>query len=137
MDALTLWQLKHRWLRVALPVLLIWGLVVLRFNWLRSSFRWLSLLWQTTRPEGERNNPQLASRLYAELMRVLAKRGFLRPEGQTPREFAASLALQTSLAPMVREFTDIYAQARFGGAPFDALRLHKLIEQVRATPLPR
>jgi protein-glutamine gamma-glutamyltransferase len=137
MDTLTLWQFKHRWLRVALPVLLIWGLVVLRFDWLRSFFRWLSLLWQTTRPEGERNNPQLASRLYAELMRVLAKRGFLRPEGQTPREFAASLALQTSLAPMVREFTDIYAQVRFGGGPFDALRLRKLIEQVRATPLPR
>jgi hypothetical protein len=136
MEGLTQWQRRHGALSMIVPVLLVFALIVLRLDWLRSLFRWLSLLWQARRPEGERNDPQLASRLYAELLRVLAKRGFLRPDAQTPREFAASLTRQPSVAPMVREFTDIYAQARFGGGPCDALRLHKLLEQVRSTPRP-
>jgi hypothetical protein len=136
MEGLTQWQRRHAILSVILPALLVFALIVLRLDWLYSFFRWLSLLWQTRRPEGERNDPQLASRLYAELLRVLAKRGFMRPDTQTAREFAASLTLQPSLAPVVREFADIYAQARFGGGPCDALRLHKLLEQVRSTRRP-
>ena len=39
---------------------------------------------------------------------------------------------EPGLAPAVREFTEIYAHARFGGAPCDALRLRGLLEQIRA-----
>jgi hypothetical protein len=88
-------------------------------------------------PEGQRSNPQMASRLYAELLRILEKRGFRRRETQTPREFAATLALQGGLAPAVQEFTDLYVESRFGGVPCDAFRLRALLEQVRSAPRPR
>jgi hypothetical protein len=37
----------------------------------------------------------------------------------------------------VREFTDLYAQARFGARPCDSFRLRALLEQIRAVPRPR
>ena len=98
---------------------------------------WLWLRWETSRPAEARNNPQLAARLYSELLRLLETRGFSRSEAQTPREFAASFALQPALAPAVREFTDLYLQARFGGSPCDTLRLRVLLDTVRSAPRPR
>jgi hypothetical protein len=78
-----------------------------------------------------RSDPQLASRLYGELLRMLARRGLRRKETQTPFEFAAGVD-SPSLASPVREFTQIYADARFGGAPCDTSRLKQLLDQVRA-----
>ena len=137
MDRLTEWQRSHRLLRFVFPVVLVLALLALRLDWLRSFFQWLSLAWQTNLPVTARNNPQLASRLYAEFLRQLEKRGFSRREAQTPREFAASFTLQGGLAPAVKEFTDLYVQSRFGGAPCDAFRLRALLEQVRSAPSPR
>lgn len=137
MERLTDWQRAHGMLRFVFPFVLIFLLLVLRLGWLRSFFRWLSLMWEANVPAGERDNPQLAARLYVELLRLLEKKGFSRPETQTPREFAASLAMQHAFAPTVREFTDLYMQARFGGAPCDALRLRALLQQVRTAPRPR
>ncbi|HXP23459.1 MAG TPA: DUF4129 domain-containing protein, partial [Candidatus Sulfotelmatobacter sp.] len=65
---------------------------------------------------------------------LLARRGFIRSEVQTPLEFADSLVLEPALSPAVREFTDLYAQARFGGAACDAFRLRALLAQIRAVP---
>ena len=136
MERLTEWQRSHGMLRFVFPLVLILMLAILRLNWLRSLFGWLSLVWQTNLPTAERNNPQLAVRLYTELLRRLEKQGFSRRETQTPSEFAASFGLQPALAPVVREFTNLYLQARFGGAPCDALRLRALLEHVRAAPRP-
>jgi transglutaminase-like putative cysteine protease len=134
-EALVAWQRSHGRLGLAVPMVALLLLVVLRFQWIRALFNWFSLIWQTNLSPVERNNPQLASRLYAELLRVLARRGFTRNEAQTPMEFADSLALRPGgLAPAVREFTDLYAQARFGGVACDAFRLHALLEQIRAVP---
>jgi len=77
------------------------------------------------------SNPQLASRLYSELLRILARRGLLRVESQTPYEFAAAVN-SSNLASPVREFTQIYAHARFGGAPCDTNRLRQLLDQIRS-----
>lgn len=137
MERLTRWQRSHAVLRLVFPIVLVLSLVVLRLDWLRSFFRWLSLMWEANLPAAERNNPQLAARLYSELLRLLEKKGFSRNEAQTPREFAASFAPQPALAPAVREFTDLYQQARFGGAPCDTFRLRALLEQVRSAPRPR
>lgn len=134
MHRLVEWQRAHELLRFVFPVMLVLGLVLLRLGWVRSFAQWLSLQWETSRPAGERNHPQLAARLYAELLRLLEKRGFSRRETQTPREFAATFALQPALAPAIREFTDLYLQARFGGSPCDAFRLRALLEKVRTTP---
>jgi hypothetical protein len=127
------WQLRHTYLSLILPVALVFLLVVLRLDWIRSALRWLSLALQMRQPTGLRNNPQLASRLYAEMLRVLEKRGYTRAETQTPGEFAATLFVQPGLSSVVGEFTSLYTQARFGGALCDALRLRALLEQIRST----
>jgi transglutaminase-like putative cysteine protease len=137
MDRLTTWQISHGIMRVLFPVLLILSLVVLRLNWVRSFFGWFRLTWLSAVPAAQRNQPQMASRLYQDLLRVLSKRGFSRQGTQTPREFAASLAPQVAVASAVQEFTDLYLQSRFGGLPCDALRLRALLEQVRSTPRSR
>ena len=135
-ERLAEWQRAHRVLRIVYPVLMVLALFALRMEWLRRLFRWLGFAWAANRPASARNNPQLASRLYAELLRLLEKRGFARRDAQTAGEFAASFALQPALAPAVREFTDLYARARFGGAPCDAFRLRALLDVVRSAPRP-
>jgi protein-glutamine gamma-glutamyltransferase len=134
MHKLTAWQVSHGKMSVLLPAVLVLGLLMLRMDWIRKFFRWLNFSWQVRLLPEQRNNPQLASRLYAELLRVLEKRGFVRSPSQTPGELAVAVALRPELAPAVREFTDLYAQARFGGAPCEALRLRSLLQQIRAVP---
>jgi hypothetical protein len=75
-------------------------------------------------------NPQLAARLYSELLHVLNKRGIARLETQTPLEFAAAVG-DARIAPAVREFIELYGQARFGEAPCNTVRLRELMSQVR------
>ncbi|MGB9513239.1 MAG: DUF3488 and transglutaminase-like domain-containing protein [Candidatus Acidiferrum sp.] len=137
MERMTEWERAHGLLRFVVPILLVLLLLLLRLNWLRSFLRWMGFVWMARLPAGERSTPQMASRLYGELLRLLEKRGFMRRETQTPREFAASLSLQGGLSPAVQEFTDLYVQSRFGGVPCDALRLRALLEQVRSAPRPR
>jgi len=115
----------------ALPLTLAILLVLLRYDVLRFAVRKIRFFLQLRQPSRGSANPQLASRLYSELLRVLAKRGFARRESQTPLEFAGAVS-EPSLAPAVREFTQIYAQARFGGAACDTARLRGLLAQIRA-----
>jgi len=115
----------------ALPVAIALLLVLLRYDLLRAAIRKMRLYLQLRAPGGARANPQLASRLYAELLRVLERRGLARRDSQTPLEFALGVG-ESGLGPAVREFTMIYAQARFGGAPCDTVRLRGLLEQIRA-----
>ncbi len=116
----------------ALPVGLAILLVSIRYDVLGLAVRKLRFNFQLHRPSRGAANPQLASRLYSELLRVLAKRGFARKESQTALEFAGAVS-EPRLAPVVREFTQIYAQARFGGAACDTERLRGLLAQIRAT----
>ncbi|HVM75653.1 MAG TPA: DUF3488 and transglutaminase-like domain-containing protein [Candidatus Saccharimonadales bacterium] len=133
MGELAIWQAQHPLLRFAFPVALIAALLVLRTEWFRRLVGWFAMQIRFGGATGERGSPQIASRLYAELLRVLERRGFTRAAGQTPREFAATLALQPTLASMVSEFTDLYAQARFGGVPCNASRLRALLDLVRSS----
>jgi hypothetical protein len=114
-----------------LPVAIALLLVLLRYDVLRAAIQKLRLYLQLLAPETASANPQLASRLYVELLHVLERRGLARRDSQTPLEFAMAVG-EPSLASAVREFTQIYTQARFGGAPCDTLRLRGLLEQVRA-----
>jgi hypothetical protein len=126
-------QLRHGTLGLLLPLLLILLLVVLRYDLPGKLIRRLRLYWQLHTPESPRANPLLASRLYAELLRLLERHGFARRLAETPLEFASQVQVP-ALAPAVREFTSIYAVARYGGAPCDTLRLRHLLEQIRAAP---
>lgn len=132
MRGLSEWQRRHRRLGIVFPVVLLFALVVLRFDWIRKFFRWAGLLWDSKAAASPRNNPQLASRLYVELLRLLEKRGYARADTQTPLEFAFGAGLRPELIPPVREFTDLYSRARFGGAPCDSSRLRALLDQVRS-----
>jgi len=124
------WQLQRGVLGYLLPIALVLFLVALRFNLLAELSRRVRLFFQL-RGSVVRTDPQLASRLYAELLRMLARRGLMRAVSQTPLEFAAAVD-SPNLAPVVREFTLLYAHARFGGAPCDTMRLRQLLDQIRA-----
>jgi hypothetical protein len=124
------WLDRRGGLTFAIPVAIALLLVLLRYDLIRMGMRRLRLYFQLRAPENARANPQLASRLYAELLRLLERRGLARRDSQTPLEFAMAMG-EPRLAPVVQEFTQIYARARFGGAPCDTLRLRGLLEQVR------
>ncbi len=124
------WLNRRGAITFALPVGLIVLLVLLRYDLFSAAIRPLRLYWQLRAPKAARVNPQLASRLYAELLHLLERRGFARRASQTPLEFAAAVG-EPNVAPAVREFTQLYAHARFGGVPCDTLRLRGLLEQVR------
>lgn len=129
------WQFQHASLRYLLPVSLVFLLVVLRFNLISLALQRLRLFLQLRGHRLKAANPQLASRLYFELLRLLERRGLERLESQTPLEFSATLAQSGSrhLSPAVQEFTQLYAHARFGGAPCDTSRLRALLVQIRAS----
>ncbi|MGB2645986.1 MAG: DUF4129 domain-containing protein, partial [Candidatus Acidiferrum sp.] len=118
-------------LSLLLPMAIVFLLLALRFDLVIALARRLWLSWQLRSADNERTNPQLASRLYGELLYILERRGFARQPSQTPFEFAAAVS-QPRLAPVVHEFTLHYAQARFGGAPCDTILLRVLLEQIRA-----
>lgn len=120
----------HGGLSVLIPLVLVAFLILLRYDALSAMVRRLRLWWQLRSAKTARANPQLASRLYAELLRMLARRGVRREAAQTPFEFAAAVD-SPNLAPAVHEFTQLYADARFGGAPCDTTRLRQLLDQVR------
>jgi transglutaminase-like putative cysteine protease len=125
------WLNRRGTVTFALPVGLILLLVLLRYDLLSAAVRRMRLYLQLRAPEAVSANPQLASRLYAELLHLLERRGLTRRASQTPLEFAAAVS-EPGLATEVREFTHIYAHARFGGVPCDTVRLRQLLEQIRS-----
>ncbi|HSY33131.1 MAG TPA: DUF3488 and transglutaminase-like domain-containing protein [Verrucomicrobiae bacterium] len=124
------WEFQHSSLRYLLPVALVFFLVVLRADMIPELVRRLKVYAQMRVGRSSHTNPQLAARLYSELLHVLNKRGIERLETQTPLEFAAVVG-DARVAPAVREFIDIYSHARFGEAPCNAVRLRELMSQVR------
>jgi hypothetical protein len=122
----------HNRISILIPLVVLTFLIVLRFDALSAMLRRWWLMWQMRSAKAARSNPHLASKLYAELLRMLARRGLIREVSQTPFEFAAAV-VAPNLAPAVREFTQLYAHTRFGGAPCDTTRLHQLLDQIRAT----
>ncbi len=130
------WQFTHAKLRYLLPLALVGMLVMLRLDLFSRLLTGLGFLFRVSWRPTAAANPALASRLYFEMLRILEKRGFARRETQTPREFADSFAetpepKAVALTPVVREFTEIYAQARFGGAVCNTARMRDLLTQVR------
>jgi transglutaminase-like putative cysteine protease len=124
------WEFQHSSLRYLLPVALVFFLVVLRADMIPELLRRLKVYAQMRVGRTAHTNPQLAARLYSELLHLLHKRGIPRLETQTPLEFAAAVA-DSRVGHPVREFIEIYSQARFGEAPCNTVRLRELMSQVR------
>jgi len=125
------WEFRHGTLGYLAPGALVLVILGVRYRLASELLRRLHLFLQIRGATTKSADPQLASKLYAELLRMLERRGLKRAEAQTPFEFAAALKAPR-LAPEVQEFTQLYALARFGGAPCDAGRLGQLLEQIRA-----
>src|SRR5215469_14428350 len=125
------WQIRHGARGYLLPAALVLLLLALRYKVPSELARRVRLFLRIHAAKSGSSDPKLASKLYAELLRILARRGLLREETQTPLEFAAAVNVP-QLAPAVEEFTQLYVHARFGGAPCDTTRLGQLLEQVRA-----
>jgi len=121
----------HGGLGVLIPLTVLAFLILLRFDALSAMLQRLWLSWQLRSAKTARANPQLASRLYAELLRLLARRGMIREISQTPFEFAVAVN-SPNLATAVQEFTQLYTHARFGGAPCNTTRLHQLLDEIRS-----
>src|SRR5262249_36633816 len=123
------WQFSHQTLGFLVPTGLLALLGLLRFGVLGRMVQRLRLSFRL-RGKSPMAQTQYASVLYGELMRLLGRYGFRRVETQTPLEFAAAVS-EPTVAPAVLEFTQIYAQARFGGMTCDATRLRALLGQIR------
>lgn len=61
------------------------------------------------------SRPGAAVRFYAEMLRLLGKKGYTKPRGKTPREFARSLPAGAGrLNEGVSYVTEVYYRVRFG-----------------------
>jgi transglutaminase-like putative cysteine protease len=130
-DRLSLWQIHHGSFSFALPLLLVAMLVALRYGWIGRLLRQLQIALVLRGKNAGAASSQIASRMYAEMLRLMGRHGYARNETQTPFEFAAAVK-QPALSPLVREFTKHYAAARFGGAACDIPRLQQLLGTIRA-----
>ncbi len=92
---------------------------MLQFDWIRALVRWISLSLQL-RGNLRPFEPTTGFAIVCRFAAFIGPTRFHAPETQTPLEFADSAGLQPELAPPVREFTQLYSQARFGNTPCDA-----------------
>lgn len=77
---------------------------------------------------------QLVTLYYQQMLRLLAKRGWKKTPGQTPREFATTLCALPEAAPIVppvQAVTSIFEAARYGSAAVDFPQLAAQLEALR------
>lgn len=110
------------------------------------TMRWLLLKMVRRIREGlARARAQRAGRahvaFYQELQRVLKRRGFVRPPGATPREFAEDVSTRMHDArTALTELTNAFYRVRFGGEqlkPDEEQRLRAVIESLRSAGVSR
>jgi hypothetical protein len=83
-----------------------------------------------------RRHARTVVRFYAEILKLLERLGFERRFGQTPREFASSIAVSNPDLRPFADITEVYYQTRFHGIPPSAAqsrRVHEFLSQLRAT----
>jgi hypothetical protein len=92
---------------------------------------WLAAEWGIHFRPREKLTPRMATLLYQNLLRALARRGMKKPPGQTPQEFAATLP-DGELRVPVTQLTSLYHAARFGEHPTEAERMTELLNTIKA-----
>ncbi len=96
----------------------------------RALWRAALLLWSRHAGAVPELTPRLATLQYQQMLRMLARRGLAKRPGQTPLEFAASLA-GTDVSSSVSQFTELYQQARFGEHGADPKEMSQLVKAIR------
>ena len=77
------------------------------------------------RRDGESPGAGAIGRLYGDLLREAERRGFPRPPGRTPLEFAPELGRRLETAAAV-EISSVFARARYGGLLPDEAEVERL-----------
>ena len=84
-------------------------------------------------PRARATSDEEASHIYAKVLRSLAGRGYSKPAWQTSTEFADAMAVFPGMG-WLREFTDAYLGARYGGGEEALDRLRNLASSAATTP---
>jgi transglutaminase-like putative cysteine protease len=130
-EFLRVWQLQHKRLGFFLPLLLLALLLALRYGKLGTLLQQLKTFLQLRREYVGTARTLIASRLYQEMLQLMGRHGYQRAETQTAFEFAEAVKTPR-LGASVKEFTRVYAEARFGGAHGDLSRLQQLLGTIRS-----
>ena len=115
-----------RYLLPGILVCLVAALLLLRGGWI---IRFAMARWRL-RARGGNLTASLASYEYAEMLRLLEKRGWIKLEAQTPLEFAAAIPASDVSVP-VTQLTELYQSARFGSHPAPAGQMSALLSSIR------
>jgi hypothetical protein len=83
-------------------------------------------VWRLRRGQGSVADATL---LYRRMLKLLKRRGYEKPAGFTPYEFACSLP-PSEIGMLVLQFTSAYNALRFGGQADAAPRLSELLEEL-------
>jgi len=134
-DKLKEWQTQVIAAPHALPgFVAIVGAVILLFLLLfrgRAILAALAALWGLHVASHSVLTPRLATLLYQQMLRLLARRGIRKQPGQTPLEFASSVTAAELAAP-VAQLTDLYQMARFGDHSAEAQKMGDLLASIKA-----
>lgn len=88
--------------------------------------------WIRRRRRGASGELREATRLYAELERVLKRAGYVRPPARTPREHAAAVREGGfERADVVDEITEAYLAARWGAEKIDVGEMRSKVRSIR------
>ena len=129
-DRISLWQIRNGVWSVVSPLALVALLLALQYGWIGWVLRQLKLNFALRGKQSVAASSQIASQLYADMLRLLRRGGYRRAETQTPFEFAAVVS-KPSLSVPVTEFTLLYAASRYGGATCQVARLRELLGVIR------
>ncbi len=113
--------------------------IVIAFRISQGSLEWdgLRLLWlRRGRKETSKMNAKDATLVYQQFLRTMKKKGFLKPLGQTPWEFAETVAITSrnpALNIAVRDITNLYNSMRFGQVSLPLAPLLGALTKVKAS----
>ena len=124
--------LQHRALMALVVALMMVGIVALYGR--TALFSWFGDWGLQRRARQGKARPEDATVLYLRLLRLFARRGVCKLPSQTPNEFAESVP--EPARPLVRDFTKLYLESRFGLHATSVPRLTKLLSQIQSEPRP-
>ncbi|HEX4076935.1 MAG TPA: DUF3488 and transglutaminase-like domain-containing protein, partial [Candidatus Acidoferrales bacterium] len=110
-------------------LVLVFVLFALRGKWM---IRYAFARWSLRARRAGDLTASLASLEYAEMLRLLEKRGWTKAASQTPLEFAAAIPSPDVSAPVAR-LTEMYQSARFGSHPPPIEQMSALLRAIRET----
>jgi hypothetical protein len=130
LERLKRWQERLATSRYSLPGALALLILVLLLFRGRALWSYASARWSLHTHRAGALPPELAALEYRQMLRMLERRGWCKPPGQTPLEFAAAIPSPDLAAP-VAQLTELYQSARFGAHPADARTMSSLLAAIK------